>query len=68
MKTRTVEEFEVAIKALDDDVEVKEMKMFDDGTVREAIGFIANNRFVWIASGECVKGRQRVPELDLKFE
>lgn len=62
----TTEEFEKAIDALDIYVEKKEVKL-RDGKVREFIGYVSNNRHVWKAFGECLKGRKRVKELDLKF-
>ena len=63
---KTTEEFERAIDALDAGVVIREMKLHH-GKVRECIGCVANNRIVWTASGEALKGRQRVKELDLKF-
>lgn len=62
----TVEEFEKALDELDIYVEKKEVKL-RNGKVREFVGYVSNNRHVWNASGECVKGRTRVKELDLKF-
>ena len=62
----TTEQFERAVDALDAGVVIKEMKLHR-GKVRECIGSVSNNRIVWTATGEALKGRQRVKELDLKF-
>lgn len=64
----TVEQFEKAIDALDAGVQKREVKLLPRGVVREFVGYVSNVRHVWTASGECIKGRERVPELDLKFE
>ena len=62
----TIEEFEKAIDALEIYVEKKEVKV-RNGKVREFVGYVSNNRLVWNAFGECLKGRTRVKELDSKF-
>ena len=62
----TIEEFEKAIDALEIYVEKKEVKV-RNGKVREFVGYVSNNRLVWNAFGECLKGRTRVKELDVKF-
>lgn len=65
----TTEQFENAIDALDADVQKQEVRLLPRGVVREFVGYIGGIRHIWTASGECLKkGRERVPELDLKFK